>query len=181
MVFKKLYLFIVLICLLIYIPAFASIPKSTLKIPNYAERVINDIDASITRIKIAQTKLDKLITKLDYYTAYQGTEGKGKDWTASMVMAYEFKQISTRNLASVVLVKQMLYLHEGVFSTYLLLNFHLILGYFTELTSYSMNVIEANYEFIQNATIVKESKEGIKEVEKIHKYLVEIFSHFVKR
>lgn len=178
----KLGLAIIFICLLVYPLAISAVPKDGgKKIPTREEWIINDIDASMRKIIVAQRKLGKLVTKLDAYTTYQGTEGKGKDWPASMVIAYEFKQISLRHLAGVALVKQMLYLREEVFSLYLTRNFDLIMNFFTTLNVSSLNTIEANHKYILNDTVVKASEEGIKEVEKIYEYMVKIFSHFIER
>lgn len=178
---KRVCLSIVVICLLGYSLTISAIPKDNNKIPSREKQIVSSIDSSLHQIIVEQYKLDELVTKLDRYTAYQGTKGKGNDWAASMVISYEFKQIGIRTLASVALIKQMLYLNEKAFPTYLKVNFDLIMGYFTKLTAYSLNVIEANYEYILDDELVKEGKEGVKRIERIQEHLVKVFSHFIER
>lgn len=177
----KLGIAVILICFLSYSLTTGALPKETNKIPTREEQIINNINNSLNKIIAVQSKLDELVTELDKYTAYQGTKGKGNDWAASMVISYEFKLISLRHLTSVALVKQMLYLNEEAFSTYLMTNFGLIMNFFTTLNASSLNTIEANHKYILNDTIIKESKEGVEGVKKIHEHLVKIFSHFIRQ
>lgn len=177
----QLCLAVIVMCLLAHPLVIGSVPKDDNKVPTYADQVINNIDASIYKIIAGQGKLEKLVNKLDDYTVQQGMkEGKeGDDWAAAMVIAYEFKQIGFRHLASTALTKQMLYLQKDLFPFYLNKNFDLIIIFFGQSNVDSLKMIKANSKYIFDDALVKEIKEGIKEVEKTHEHLVKIFSNFI--
>ncbi len=176
----KLGLAVVLICVLAYPLAISSVPKdSGKKIPNAQQQIYDNIDASLSKIIASQQKLDDLVIKLDDYIRQQGTDEKGNDWAAALIISYEFKQISLRHLASVYLLKQMFNLNKDAFIGYFNVNYALTAKYFPKLTSHSITIIEANYGFIKSSMIIKESKEGVEVAKKVQKYIDKIFSNFM--
>ncbi len=176
----KLGLAVILICFLAYPLAISSVPKDNgKKIPNAQQQIYNNIDASLSRIIALQQKLDDLVIKLDNYIRQQGVDEKGNDWAAALIISYEFKQISLRHLTSVYLLKQMLDLNKEAFIGYFNANRALTTEYFPRLTSYSIAIIEANYGFIKDSMIIKESKEGVEVVKKAQKQIDKIFSNFL--
>ncbi len=174
----KLGIAVILICFLAYPLVIGAVPKSGIKIPNAEQQLFNNVDAELLKIIASQRKLDNLVTKLDDYVRQQGMDEKGNDWAAVMIISYEFKQMSLRHLTSVYLLKQMLYLNKNAFLSYLPKNHALTAEYFPELTSRSIAVIEANYGFIKDSMIIKESKEGVEAVKKVQKHIDKIFSIF---